>query len=279
MFDPIHRAGSAVAFDGRKWCVALAEAIRFFSRLPVPRLPFEATEGHQTPGFSTWVRIVPLAGAVIGLPAALVLASALTLGLDPFMAAALAIAALTLSTGFLHEDGLADTADSTGGKDREQRLAIMRDSRIGSYGASALILAFLLRVGALASIASQIPAAGAALSIIAAAALSRTAALAPMAYLSPARKDGLAHAVGRPERGAFRVAVALAAGLTLAAGAFPGVPFAGAVLMIVSTAFAAFVMTRFSSRHLGGQTGDIAGATQQVAEIAAMIGLLIALGQ
>ena len=94
----------------------------------------------------------PIAGLVVGLIGAIVYALAHRIGLPSWTAAALAVAATLLATGCLHEDGLADTADGFGGgKTREQKLEIMRDSRIGTYGVCALALSLLLRVGALAS--------------------------------------------------------------------------------------------------------------------------------
>src|SRR5918995_350416 len=103
--------------------VDLVQALRFYSRLPLP---------------------------------ALAMGVALVLGLGPWLAATLSVAVMTLTTGALHEDGLADTADSFGGATRERRLEIMRDSRIGSYGTAALILAFALRIGALAALVSRV---------------------------------------------------------------------------------------------------------------------------
>ena len=194
------------------------------------------------------------------------------------MSATLAVASLTLITGGLHEDGLADTFDSFGGATRERRLEIMRDSRIGSFGASALILCFALRIGALAAIADHGDALQASLAVLIAASLSRTASLMPLSFLAPARADGAAHAVGRPSREAFWIAAALAAACALIIGLVAKYPTSAITLMTALALAAGWGMTRFSARHLGGHTGDIAGATQQLAEIAALIGLLIALG-
>jgi adenosylcobinamide-GDP ribazoletransferase len=277
MSDQIHQRGGAAPGAWQQWLIRTAQAVRFFSRLPVPRLPFESAELHAAPVFSDLVRVVPVAGLVIAVLPGLILLSALGLGLGPVVSATLSIAALTLVTGGLHEDGLSDTADSFGGATRERRLEIMRDSRIGSFGASALILCFALRIGAMAEIASRSTAIAALLALATAASLSRTAALMPLAFLPAARSDGAAHAVGRPGREAFWFASALAAAIALVLGFVADFPGAGTALMIAFAAAAGWGMTRFSKRHLGGQTGDIAGATQQVAEIAALIGLLIAL--
>ena len=131
-----------------------------------------------------------MVGALIGLAGAIAYALAVWLGLPPWPAAVLALATTIWLTGALHEDGLADVADGFGGgRTREDKLAIMRDPRIGSYGALALVLAVLARAGAMAALAE--PAAVAA-ALVAAGAASRAALPAVMAALPQARPDGLA---------------------------------------------------------------------------------------
>jgi len=124
-------------WPGRGLLPDLAACLRFYSRLPVPRLHGEG-DIHAAPDFRTAPRMLPLAGLILALPAALTLLAARGLGLGPFLAAALALTVMVLVTGALHEDGLADLADGCGGATRERRLEIMRDSRLGSYGAIAL---------------------------------------------------------------------------------------------------------------------------------------------
>src|SRR5208337_4727067 len=120
---------------------------------------------------------------VVGLVGAVALAAAEALGLPPFVAAALAVAALAAATGALHEDGLADVADGFGGGATAQsKLEIMRDSRIGAFGAVALTLSLILRVGALAA-ALRAGLWGACASLILVAAVSRAGALMPLAFL------------------------------------------------------------------------------------------------
>ncbi len=254
----------------------LAHCIRFYSRLPVPALPWEQ-DAHALPSFPRLVRVIPMAGLVIGLLPGLVLGSALLLGLGPWLAAILSVAAMTLTTGALHEDGLADTADSLGGSTREKRLEIMRDSRIGSFGASTLFLVLALRIGALAALASRIDGGAVMAAVLIGASLSRTAGLMPLVFLPPARRDGVSQAVGQPSRETFWLAAALAGGIAVILGALAGLPPLGIALMLALSALSGLAFIRFADRHLGGQTGDIAGAAQQVAEIAALIGLLTAL--
>lgn len=260
----------------RSVAVDLACCVRFYSRLPVPALPFEQN-AHALPSFPRLVRLIPVAGLVIGLLPAALLGLGLHLNLGPWIAATLAVAAMVLTTGALHEDGLADLADSCGASTRERRLDIMRDSRIGSFGAAALALALALRIGALATLADRDQSAAIAALLIVAA-LSRTAGLVPLVFLPPARKDGVSRAVGQPARDTFWLAAGMAGSIALALGALAGLPPLGIVLMLALSGLSGVALAGFASRHLGGQTGDVAGAAQQGAEIAALIGLLTVVG-
>ena len=135
---------------------------------------------------ATWA--LPVAGLLVGLAGALVYKVASRFGLAPNLAALLALAATTIITGALHEDGLADTADGLGGgRTRERKLEIMRDSRIGTYGVCALILSFGLRWSALAAIANPW---AVALALCAAHTAARAGLPAFMSQVAPARPDG-----------------------------------------------------------------------------------------
>jgi adenosylcobinamide-GDP ribazoletransferase len=258
------------------WQIAaidLAHCVRFYSRLPVPALPWEQ-DAHAPPSFPRLLRMIPVAGLVLGLLPAAVLGFALLLHLGPWLAATLSVATMVLTTGALHEDGLADTADSVGGTTREKRLEIMRDSRIGAFGASALFLSLALRIGTLAALAVRIDNAAIVAAILITASLSRTAGLMPLVFLAPARADGMSQSVGQPARKTFWRVAGVAVVVTLVLGLLAGLPLLGIVLMLLVSGLSGLALTRFAKRHLGGQTGDIAGAAQQVAEIAALIGLL-----
>lgn len=252
----------------------VAAVLRFYSRLPVPALPGE-DDPHGVPDFSRMARAVPLAGAVLGAIGALALAAAHGIGLSAFVAAAVAVAVLIVATGAFHEDGLADSADGLGGgATKERKLEIMKDSRIGSYGAAALVTALLLRAGSIAALVPLLGAGGTAAVLLAVAALSRTAPLAIFHALPPARVDGLSQAAGRPERPTLLVALVLAGFVTvvLAGPVVGAVPIAlGLALVAVATV----LLARMAAHHVGGQTGDVLGAGQQVAEIAFLLGVLI----
>lgn len=260
------------AFPGAPMAYDLAACLRFYSRLPVPRLPGEG-DPHRLPDFRTLPRMLPVAGLILALPSALILLVAWALDLGPFLAATLAVAVGTLVTGALHEDGLADVADGFGGgATRERRIEIMRDSRIGAYGGVALVLTLALRIGALATLLDRTGAL-AALALVLAASLSRSAALAPMVLLGPARPGGAGASVGTPDRRTIGI-VGLVTLAFVALGWIIGLPFAGMVLMPALALAASLVLTALARAKIGGQTGDVIGACQQVAEIAALLGLI-----
>ncbi|WP_404290909.1 adenosylcobinamide-GDP ribazoletransferase [Microvirga sp. RSM25] len=273
MSEQFEQGEAATVSGWQAVTVDLAHCVRFYSRLPVPALPWEQN-AHALPSFPRLVRVIPFAGLLIGLVPAAVLGCALLLDLGPWLAAILSVGAMVLATGALHEDGLADVADSFGGSTREKRLEIMRDSRIGSFGASALFLTLALRIGALATLASRIDGGAVTAVVLLVASLSRTAGLMPLVFLSPARRDGMSQAVGQPARETFWLAAGIAGGIAVVLGALAGLPPIGVALTLVLSGLSGVALTGFASRHLGGQTGDIAGAAQQVAEIAALIGLL-----
>jgi adenosylcobinamide-GDP ribazoletransferase len=206
----------------------------------------------------------PIAGALVGAIGALVYGAACRVGLPALPAAALALAATTASTGCLHEDGLADTADGFGGgKDRERKLAIMRDSRLGAYGACALAISFLLRWSALATIADPIAVASA---LPAAHAAARATLPAFMRFVPPARSDGLSAEAGRPMLSSAAGAALLGV-LALLIGVGP----VGALIGVVLLASAGILMSLLSMRQIGGQTGDVVGALEQTNEILCLL--------
>jgi adenosylcobinamide-GDP ribazoletransferase len=243
--------------------------LRFYTRLPLPALAREA-DPHAMPDFSGAAGLVPVAGALIGLLGALTLTLVASLGLAPLPAATIAIGSLLLITGAMHEDGLADLCDGFGGgATPERKLEIMKDSRIGTYGAVALVLSLLLRVGTLAGlIAVDLRLAAAVL--IAAGAMSRATGLLPLVLLPPARTFSAGFAAARPSARAMGIAAALAflcACLPLLAGAALPRIAAACILALLG----AYGVTALARRQIGGHTGDVAGAAQQAAEIAMLL--------
>jgi adenosylcobinamide-GDP ribazoletransferase len=203
---------------------------------------------------------LPVAGLLVGLAGAAAYAIANRLGLTPTMAALLALATTILVTGALHEDGLADTADGLGGgRTRERKLEIMRDSRIGTYGACALILSFGLRASALAAIGSPW---AVTLALVSAHAAARAGVPAFMSLVKPARPDGLSAGAGSPPGRSVAIAFALGT-LCLALALGPGKALVGLVLLSLG----GLILARLAIRQVGGQTGDILGAFEQLGEI------------
>jgi adenosylcobinamide-GDP ribazoletransferase len=226
----------------------------FCTRLPLaPSMPVASGDIAR----ASWA--MPVAGALVGALGALAYWAAVHLGLPPLVAGVLAVAAGTVVTGCLHEDGLADVADGLGGDSRERKLAIMRDSRLGTYGACALAMSLLLRWSAIASIADT---GAVALALVAAHAAARAPLPAFMALVAPARSDGLAAAAGTPPPRAVAAAGLLGA---IALGLCIG-PTAALVALALLAA-AGMLMARESVKAVGGQTGDVLGALEQVNEV------------
>ncbi|MGR3804240.1 adenosylcobinamide-GDP ribazoletransferase [Marinibacterium profundimaris] len=234
----------------------LGVAFALLTRLPLPRLPDAAFAAQAR---AVWA--FPLVGLCTGALAGGAGLLALAAGLPAGVAAGLVLAVQVIVTGAMHEDGLADAADGLwGGFTPERRLEIMRDSRIGSYGVLALILSLGLRWQAVAVLLPH-----GAWPVILAAVGSRAMMPALMRALPHARADGLSKGVGRPGGGAVLLGAALALGLGLALGGAVALPVlvAGGVMAVLAGALA--------RARIGGQTGDILGATQQLAEIAMLL--------
>ena len=212
----------------------------------------------------------PVVGAAVGGLGGLVFLLASLLSLPTMPAALLAIAAMILATGALHEDGLADTADGLGaGEDREKALAIMRDSRIGSFGTVALMLALLLRLMALAPLFDPTLALKV---LVAAGMVSRAVMGLVMLWQPSAKATGLAAEAGRPEP----VRVAIGGGLALAVCLLL-LKLMGLTAVLVALV-PSLLLAWWLGRRLGGCTGDTLGAVQQVAEIAFLLAVTAWLG-
>jgi adenosylcobinamide-GDP ribazoletransferase len=239
----------------------------FFTRLPVHRF-MAAPNGDWRNRLAEVSWAFPVVGAVIGGAGAIVYVVATMLGLGPMISAALVVASQVLITGALHEDGLSDVADGFGGgATKERKLEIMRDSRVGAYGVVAIVLALLLRVGALAEVEDIV------LVLIAAGAASRAAMVAAMAILPAARADGLGASAGQPPGREFFIALGVAAVISwvlLGAGA--------TIIAGIATGLAWLTICKLAEHQIGGQTGDVLGSCQQICEIVfllAMVGYVV----
>jgi adenosylcobinamide-GDP ribazoletransferase len=242
-------------------------ALAFLTRIPCGKQPVSETALHFAPAW------FPAVGYVLGFVACLVWAGLERAG---FMVASVAtVAALAFITGAFHEDGLADTADALGGAfDREKLFAILKDSRIGSFGATALILVLLLRIVALAKLGPM--AVG---GLLLGQTLSRTMPvwlMAALPYVTPAesaRSSQLAN--GGLLNAILASAFATIAMCLLVLGRL--LPAQAVVLSLVLSVIVAVVCGwRFHARA-GGITGDFLGATQQLTDAAILVGLAASL--
>ena len=244
-------------------------AVRFLTIIPVG-----SSDGAADPEWlNRSLKFFPVVGAIVGFVSATTLLLAGSIW-GPVTAAVLAVLASVLLTSGFHEDGLADTLDAFGGGwTVEQRLAIMKDSRIGTYGSLALIFDVALRVAALAGMP---PWTGAA-ALIASGAAGRAMAMpivSRMAYAGELSSMKVAYAPSRPRVGevCFAAAAVLLSATPLAALAqthFLLEPCVG----LASGAGLAIAMAAWSKRLIGGYTGDVLGAIEQVFEIGFLLGV------
>lgn len=249
-----------------------ARAVGFLSRIPLPARVFA---GHDEP-LSELVRSFPLAGLIVSLPAALLLALLTAIGAVPLVAGFLVVSLQVAVTGALHEDGLADTADGIGaGRDRDRALAIMKDSRNGTYGTLALVLSVGLRAAAVAALSATASPVAAMAVFLGMAAASRAAMVWHWQALPPARADGVAAGAGAPsERNASRAIAIGVALLVVCVAPTAGLLAGSAAVATVALVTAAFI--RYVGSRLEGHTGDTIGAAQQLAEIAGLAVIVLA---
>lgn len=238
----------------------VAAAIGLLTRLPV-RVDGARAMARGARAAWAW----PIAGALVAALAGAAGVVALWIGLPALVAAGLVVAAQAMLTGAMHEDGLADCADGFwGGWTPDRRLAIMKDSRTGAYGVVALVLVLLLRVTLLAALmAGPWWAAVAALG-----AMSRVPMAALQAMLRPARPGGLSDRAGRPPAATVWLAAGVALLIALAGMGVAAV----AVVAVVAVVTALWGVT--ARAKIGGQTGDVLGASQQLAEVAGLMALV-----
>lgn len=235
-----------------------AGALSFLTRVPVGRV-VELDAGDVARGAVAF----PLVGAGVG---ALSGGVALLAGevLPPLVAAALAVAVAALVTGAMHLDALADTADALGATRRDEALAIMRDSRIGSFGATALALDLIVKVGCVAALVDRGHVVAA---LVAAGALSRAASPGLASVLRYPRAEGGPGSVltGRTPRGGAVIAGLLGVAVALLAWWPTG------AWLVVAAAGVAVTLGLWYRRWLGGATGDCLGAATELCETAVLV--------
>ena len=249
-----------------QWLDDFKTAVAFLTRLPMPH-----PDGAMPKNFVRAHRMFPVVGALIGAAVGLLCLGLRSIGVPDLAAAALALGGGAILTGALHEDGLADVADGFGGgRDRESKLEIMRDSRLGTYGAMVLLVSFAAKLSALAAIPDGfvVPA------LIAAHALGRGVLPAMSIHLPYARKDGLARNAGQPDAATSVMAVVLALVIALLSLSWTNALFAA-----LAAGVSALAMAWLALRQIGGQTGDVLGGAEQVSETAILVVLAARLAQ
>lgn len=228
-------------------------AIMLLTRLPAGQLKDPAPELSQ----ARWA--FPVVGLIIGAIAWAIHSATTGLGASPALAAILALGAVILSTGALHQDGLADFADGLwGGQNQERRLEIMRESTIGSYGALALGMSCAIWIASVTQLATS---AGLA-TFLAIGVLTRVAMTVCLATMPSARSDGLGAQAARDAPPNWTIAALLSLGALIALGV-------DGLIVAVVIAAAAFAIARIAQQRIGGQTGDVLGTVQFFSETAA----------
>ena len=241
-----------------EWLDDFKTAAAFLTRLPMPH-----PQGPMPANFVRAHRMFPVVGALIGAVVGLVCLGLRSVGVPDLAAAALALGTGAILTGALHEDGLADVADGFGGgRDRAAKLEIMRDSRLGTYGALILLVSFAAKLSALAAVPDGYVVPG----LIAAHALGRGILPWMSVKLPYARNDGLARNAGQPDAATATIAVVLAVIVALLS-----LSWSNALFAALLAGLSGFGMAWLALRQIGGQTGDVLGGAEQVAETAILV--------
>lgn len=244
-------------------------ALQFFTRLPIP-----AWVGFEASWLQHASRYFPLVGGVVAAIAAGVYWLAAHVLPAP-VAAVLSTAASIYITGAFHEDGFADTCDGLGGGlTRERALEIMKDSRIGAYGAIGIVCMLATKLSALASLPPRVAVAA----LFLAHPFSRLAAAALIWKLEYVRGEGKAKPLAqRMTNAEFAIAAATCALLTAVLLAAGWIAPGAIAATLLATLAAALWMGRLFVRRLGGYTGDCLGALQQLAEALVYVAILATL--
>lgn len=250
-----------MGFDWRSVRDDVLVCLVFFTRLPLKRSP------EKPLGEAIWA--APLAGLAVALLGVLAFEIVNFLGVPTLPAAAVTLAAILLTTGLLHEDGLADVADGFGGgKTPERKLEIMHDSRLGTYGAAALLMSALIRWTAIANLVSHEQVL---FGLIAAHVASRSIFARLLIDTPLASQSGLAATVGAISDNSAWLSLLIGAVSLLLLG-----PFAAFVTALVCV-IAVVAFRQICLRQVGGLTGDTLGAAQQLVEITILVAASAAL--
>jgi len=245
-----------------RWVESALLAVAFLTRIPI-----RLSENNEKQKLADVMWAFPLVGVFVGGVASFAMWIGYEIGLSPLVCGLTAVATQALITGALHEDGLADVADGFGGGHKiVDKLKIMRDSQIGTYGVLALIFSITFRAGLIAGMTSQTIAV---IALLSAGAVSRALIALAMNQLELVRTDGLASQAGQPTNESTLVTLALG-------GAIAFLLLGAAGWFVLAFAFGATVlMGLYAKRQIGGQTGDVLGTVQQVTETAVLLGVIL----
>ena len=243
---------------------ALLFAVQFLTRIQIPtEVSFSSERERLAAGY------FPLVGALIGAAAALVY----WLCVDSFgtpIAILLSLAVTIALTGAFHEDGLADTFDSFGANDKDAALAIMRDSRLGTYGTCALFLVLTLKTAALISLPQTLVV----YLLISAHGLSRLSSMVVVASSQYVRDEGAAKPVAKAIDGTALIVI-LGTGITILIFGFVFYPASMILWLAAGTLTGHFISRLCYEKRLGGYTGDCLGATQQITELSIYLAAIL----
>jgi adenosylcobinamide-GDP ribazoletransferase len=244
----------------------LVMGLRFYSRLPTGDRP------HIKPNLSRMALALPFTSLVIGAGPAVVLLGLEWLSVPHYFAAAAAIMLMVIVTGAMAEDALADAADGLfGATTIEQRLAIMKDSRHGTYGVCAIVLFLALRITAIGSVGNPLAAAGL---MLTANLMARSGALWLTVALPPARSGGAAATAGQVTRRAFGIGAVFMVVLSFVLAGF-AVSVLGLVVAYGLGALLIWGWITLCRRFIGGQTGDLIGALQALLEVTVLAAFMV----
>lgn len=237
-------------------------SLRFLTRMPVP---FVRTVDPPPLKDAMWM--FPVVGLCVGAATGAALLLAHLARLPDLFCGLFALGITAMITGAFHEDGLADVADGFGGgSTREQRLEIMKDSRIGAFGTLALVIAVLGRASLLAALLVLHPLAVIVL-VAGAASFSRALMVDLLWATRPARQGGLSAMAGQPSRNSTLLALAIG-GIAAGAGGSYMLSLEAGVLALVAAGLAQEMLRSLAIRKIGGHTGDVCGAGQIMSETA-----------
>ncbi len=244
------------------------QAISFYSIFPI------ISANHQTPNFNHLALALPFAGLLIGILPALILFILLIIGLPSIISAIISVAIYAFISGAMAEDAIGDSFDGLfGGKNIAQRLEILKDSKMGTYGIIAIVLYLLVKIFALSALAS-ISALAASLIWLGVSILARSTSLYLMVKLPPARKSGASANIGKLNKIPFIIGMIFATILGFIFIA-PFVSIFALILAIIFMFVTSLFWTKICDKLLNGQTGDLIGALQALNEIVVFCAILI----